>query len=119
MELLSSIVAIDSQRIIGNTTTQETRYFISSSPAPAARMLAAVRLHWGIEKQLHWVLDMSFGEDQRRIRKDNAPANVAIIRHAALNMLRKTPKDRMSVKRMRKAAGWDDLLLTEILARVF
>jgi len=116
---LSSIVAIDSQRIIGNTTTQETRYFISSSQAPAARMLAAVRLHWGIENQLHWVLDMSFGEDQSRIRKDNAPTNVAIIRHAALNMIRKTPKNRMSVKRMRKAAGWDDSLLTEVLAQVF
>jgi predicted transposase YbfD/YdcC len=122
---LSSIVAIDSQRIIGDTTTQETRYFtcapegISSSQASAARMLAAVRLHWGIENQLHWVLDMSFGEDQSRIRKDNAPTNVAIIRHAALNMIRKTPKKRMSVKRMRKVAGWDDSLLTEVLAQVF
>ena len=122
---LSSIVAIDCQRQVGDTATQETRYFISSSQAPAARMLAAVRLHctlWGIkgiENQLHWVLDMSFGEDQSRIRKDNAPTNVAIIRHAALNMIRQTPKKRMSVKRMRKAAGWDDLLLTEILAQVF
>ena len=115
---LSSIVAIDCQRQVGDTATQETRYFISSSQAPADRMLAAVRLHWGIENQLHWVLDMSFGEDQSRIRKDNAPTNVAIIRHAALNMIRKTPKKRMSVKRMRKAAGWDDSLLTEILAQV-
>jgi predicted transposase YbfD/YdcC len=116
---LSSIVAIDSQRVIGDTTTQETRYFISSSQAPAAQMQAAVRLHWGIENQLHWVLDMSFGEDQSRIRKDNAPTNVAIIRHAALNMIRKTPKKRMSVKRMRKAAGWDDSFLTEVLAQGF
>lgn len=116
---LSSIIAIDSERLIGDTTTRETRYFISSSQAPAARMLAATRLHWGIENQLHWVLDMSFGEDQSRIRKDNAPANVAIIRHAALNMIRQTPKKRMSVKRMRKAAGWDDSLLTEVLAQVF
>jgi len=116
---LTSIVAIDSQRHIDDTTTQETRYFISSSQAPAAQMLAAVRLHWGIENQLHWVLDMSFGEDQSRIRKDNAPTNVAIIRHAALNMIRQIPKKRMSVKRMRKAAGWDDSLLTEVLAQVF
>lgn len=116
---LSSIVAIDGERLVGDTTTQETRYFISSSQASAAQMLAAVRLHWGIENQLHWVLDMSFGEDQSRIRKDNAPANVAIIRHAALNMIRQIPKKRMSVKRMRKAAGWDDLVLTEILAQVF
>lgn len=70
---LSSIVAIDSQRFIGDATTQETRYFVSSSQVPAGRMLAALRSHWGIENRLHWVLDMSFGEDQSRIRKDNAP----------------------------------------------
>lgn len=116
---LSSIVAMDSNRLIGDTATQETRYFISSSPASAGQILAAVRLHWSIENQLHWVLDMSFGEDQSRIRKDNAPNNVAIIRHAALNMIRQVPKKRMSVKRMRKAAGWNDSLLTEILAQIF
>ena len=116
---LRSIVAIASERLIGDTLSQETRYFISSSQVPAAQMLAAVRLHWGIENQLHWVLDMSFGEDQSRIRKDNAPTNVAIIRHAALNMIRQAPKKRMSIKGMRKAAGWDDSVLTNILAQVF
>lgn len=116
---LGSIVAIDSERLIGDTTTRETRYFISSSLASAPQMLAAVRLHWGIENQLHWVLDMSFGEDQSRIRKDNTPTNVAIIRHAALNMIRQAQKKRVSVKRMRKAAGWDDSVLTDILAQVF
>jgi len=116
---MSGIVAIDSERLIGDTTAQETRYFISSSQAPAPQILAAVRLHWGIENQLHWVLDMSFGEDQSRIRKDNAPTNVAIIRHAALNMIRQAKKKRMTIKRMRKAAGWDDFILTDILAQVF
>ncbi len=82
-------------------------------------MLAAVRLHWGIENQLHWVLDMSFGEDQSRIRKDNAPTKVAIIRHAVLNMMRQAQKKRVSIKRMRKAAGWDDSVLTRILDQVF
>ena len=77
-------------------------------------MLAAVRLHWGIENQLHWVLDMSFGEDQSRIRNDNAPTNVAIIRHAALNMMRQAQK-----KRICKVAGWDDSVLTDILAQVY
>ena len=116
---LNSIVAITSERHIGETVTQETRYFISSSLIPAERMLAAVRLHWGIENQLHWVLDMSFGEDQSRIRKGNAPNNVAIIRHAALNMIRGAKTKRMSIKRMRKAAGWDDALLNDVLAQVF
>jgi predicted transposase YbfD/YdcC len=116
---MGSIVAINSERIIGDTTAQETRYFISSSQATASQMLAAVRLHWGIENQLHWVLDMTFGEDQCRIRKDNAPTNVAIIRHAALNMIRQAKKKRMTIKRIRKAAGWDDSILTDILAQVF
>ncbi len=116
---LGSIVAIDSERLTGDTTARETRYFISSSLISAPQMLAAVRLHWGIENQLHWVLDMSFGEDQSRIRKDNAPTNVAIIRHAALNMIRQAQKKRVSIKRMRKAAGWDDSVLTDILAQVF
>ena len=116
---LNSIVAITSERHIGETVTQETRYFISSALIPAERMLTAVRLHWGIENQLHWVLDMSFGEDQSRIRKGNAPSNVAIIRHAALNMIRAAKTKRMSIKRMRKAAGWDDALLNDVLTQVF
>ena len=103
---LSSIVAITSERHIGETLIQETRCFISSALIPAERMLAAVRLHW--------VLDMSFGEEQSRIHKGNAPSNVAIIRHAALNMIRGA-----KTKRMRKAVGWDDALLNDVLAQVF
>lgn len=116
---LNSIVAINSERLVGDTMSQETRYFIGSPLISAAQMMAAVRLHWGIENQLHWVLDMSFGEDQSRIRKGNAPTNAAIIRHAALNMIRQAKKKRLSIKLMRKAAGWDDSVLTEILAQVF
>jgi len=84
-------------------------------------MPAAVRLHGihrnikRIENQLHWVLDRSFREDQNRIRKDNVP----IIRHAALNMVRQAKKKRMTIKRMRKAAGRDDSVLADILAQVF
>lgn len=116
---LTSIVAIDSERHVGESVAKETRYFISSKAATAEQLLAAVRLHWGIENQLHWVLDMSFGEDQSRIRKDNAPTNVAIIRHAALNMIRQAQKKRTSIKLMRKTAGWDNSVLKDILEQVF
>ena len=116
---LTSIVAIDSERHIGESVAKETRYFISSKAATADQLLAAVRLHWGIENQLHWVLDMSFGEDQSRIRKDNAPTNIAIIRHAALNMIRQAQKKRTSIKLMRKAAGWNNAVLKDILEKVF
>jgi predicted transposase YbfD/YdcC len=94
---LTRMVAMDRQRFIGEATPQETRYLIRSAEVPAARMMAAVRLYWGIENQLHWVLDRSFGEDQSRIRQDHAPTNVAMIRHAAWNMIRPTPKKRTSV----------------------
>lgn len=121
---LNSIVAVESERHIGEKVSIETRYFISSSTATPERLLSAVRQHWGIENQLHWVLDVSFGEDSSRIRKDNAPTNIAIIRHAALNMMRTAKRTnvahkRKSIKLMRKSAGWRDDVLAEILAQVF
>ena len=62
---------------------------------------------------------MSFGEDQSRIRQHNAPTNVAIIRHAALNMIRQAKPKRVSVRMMRKSAGWDDSVLASVLSQVF
>jgi predicted transposase YbfD/YdcC len=121
---LNSIVAVESERHVGEKVSIETRYFISSSTTTPERLLSAVRQHWGIENQLHWVLDVSFGEDSSRIRKDNAPTNIAIIRHAALNMMRTAKKTnvankRKSIRLMRKSAGWRDDVLAEILVQVF
>lgn len=117
---LNCIVAIDSERHIGKSVSKETRYFIGSKTAISAQeTLTAIRQHWGIENQLHWVLDMSFGEDQSRIRQHNAPTNVAIIRHAALNMIRQSKPKRVSVRMMRKSAGWDNSVLTSVLSQVF
>lgn len=111
---LRSIVMIRARRTQNGETSDETRYFISSL-APDARQLAeAVRAHWGIENNLHWVLDMTFREDESRIRKDNAPANASILKHMALNMLKKTPS-RRSVRLKRKSAGWDNEFLQSVL----
>jgi predicted transposase YbfD/YdcC len=118
-EKLNCIVAIESERHIGKSVSKETRYFIGSKTVTAEEALAAVRLHWGIENQLHWVLDMSFGEDQSRIRQHNAPTNVAIIRHAALNMIRQAKPKQVSVRMMRKSAGWDNSALANILSQIF
>ncbi len=116
---LNCIVAVESERHIGETVSRETRYFIGSKQDISAQeSLTAIRQHWGIENQLHWVLDMSFGEDQSRIRQQNAPTNVAIIRHAALNMIKQAQRKRTSVRMMRKAAGWDDSVLASILSQV-
>jgi hypothetical protein len=77
--------------------------------------------HWAIENSLHWVLDMSFGDDQSRIRKENAPQVMAVMRHIALNLLQltKAQMKRQSIKRLRKMAGWDNRILSCILQQKF
>lgn len=115
---LKSIIRITATRTIKGKTSTETRYYISSLTSDAKRILENTRSHWAIENSLHWVLDMSFGEDQSRIRKDNAPLAMAVIRHVALNFLQqeKEKYKRMSIKRLRKLAGWDNKILENILA---
>lgn len=112
---LKTIVRIAATRIIGDKTTTETRYYITDDTPDAARILADTRSHWAIENNLHWTLDMSFGEDASRIRKDNAPLAVATLRHVALNLLQAAKKPGESIKRLRKMAGWDDSVLRRIL----
>lgn len=114
---LSSIAMIESTRIIGDKETKETRYYITSLPQNAELFLDSVRSHWAIENSLHWTLDMTLREDESRIRSSNAQQNLVIIRHAALNMLNqaKAKMKNMSVKRLRKNAGWVDSIMTGIL----
>ena len=112
---LKSIIRIESSVEQKGKITEETRYYISSLPADAAKINAAIRSHWAIENSLHWVLDMSFGDDQSRIRKGNAPENITIIKHLALNLLSKAKEKRQSMKRLRKTAGWDDNILKNIV----
>ena len=117
---LNSILEIESTREIKEDTSTEKRYYIASIAADTSTAQRAVRQHWGIENKLHWVLDMSFGDDQSRIRKGNAPRNIAIVKKTVLNLLQIVKKDmpRVSLKRMRKLAGWDDDFLTTVLAAV-
>jgi predicted transposase YbfD/YdcC len=112
---LQSIVRIAATRIIGDKTTTEERYYITDDTPDPARILADTRSHWAIENTLHWTLDMSFGEDACRIRKDNAPLAMATIRHVALNLLQAAKQKRESIKRLRKKAGWDNTTLKRIL----
>lgn len=96
------------------TETTERRYYISSLPAGAKQIAEAVRSHWGIENRVHWVLDMSFGEDRSRIRKGHGPENVGLLRRIAMNALRQM-SDRESLKGRRKKAGWDEDYLEKVL----
>ena len=104
---LKSIIMIESRRETAQKCEREFRFYISSLPADAKRLGEAVRSHWGIENGLHWVMDMVFRDDECRIRKANAPANFATIKHMAANLLRRAPgKDSLRVKR--RLAAWDD-----------
>jgi predicted transposase YbfD/YdcC len=92
----------------------ETRYFISSRTLSAAEAATAIRDHWAIENRLHWVLDVTFAEDQSRLRKGHGARNMATARHFALNLVR-TAQDKRSIKSRRKIAGWDPTYLDAIL----
>jgi predicted transposase YbfD/YdcC len=80
-------------------------------------MINAVRGHWNIENGLHWVLDVTFREDDSRVRKDHAPENFAILRHIVLNILNRARKGKESIKTMRLRAGWDEAYLTKLLTQ--
>lgn len=117
---LQTLAMIESTRIIGNQTTTETRYYISSLPPDPINIAKAIRSHWSIENSLHWVLDVSFNEDQSRIRKGHAPQNIGMIRHIALNMLKNTQSTfKRSIKSLRKACGWNDDTLSKVLGANF
>jgi predicted transposase YbfD/YdcC len=109
---LQSIVMVTSQRDVAGKTSSLTRYYISSMDNNAEKILDAARSHWGIENSLHWVLDVVMREDDSRVRKDNAPDNLAMLRHIALNLLKqeKTLKRGVAGKRLKAAMNPDYLL---------
>lgn len=112
---LKTIIEIDSIREHKDHCTREKRYYIASLEKDASALAHIIRSHWSIENSLHWILDVSFNDDASRIRKGNAPQNIGIIKHAALNMLQQNKQKRESIKGLRKAAGWNDERLTSII----
>jgi predicted transposase YbfD/YdcC len=93
----------------------EVRYFISSLPADARELGRAVRGHWSVENGLHWVLDMAFGEDRSRARKDHAQENLALLRRWALSLLRQDKTMVGSIEKKRLMIGWNDENLETML----
>jgi len=112
---LRTIGMVESERHIDEKVSVEKRFFIASINRDAKLLAKAVREHWGIENKVHWVLDVAFQEDDSRIRKDYAPENLAVIRHMALNLLRREKSQKVGIKAKRKMAGWDDSYLQKIL----
>jgi predicted transposase YbfD/YdcC len=112
---LQSIGMIQAQRRIGQEMTVKRRYFISSLESNAERLLHAARTCWGIENKVHWVLDIAFRDDDSRVRKGNGAQNFAVLRHIALNQLRRQSTPKISIRGKRKKAGWDNNLLLKVL----
>ena len=98
----------------GGEIKRETRHYLCSAPLDAWTFSRAVRAHWGVENGLHWVLDVVFHEDLARLRTGNAPQNMAIIRHTALNFLSRA-RPTTSLKNRRKRAGWNPDYLDHVI----
>src|SRR5262249_28664539 len=112
---LGSIACVEGERRVGDAVTRERRYYLTSLPADPARIARAVRAHWGIENRLHWVLDLAFREDESRVRVGHAAENLAVLRHIALNLLRRERTAKVGVKTKRLRCGWDDAYLRTVL----
>lgn len=113
---IKSFGMVVSKRKIGEKSTTETRYFITSLYSNAEEFGRSVRQHWGVENSLHWVLDVTFREDNCRIRKDNAAENFAIVRHIALNLAKSEKTHKRGIRAKRLLAGWDRDYLLKVFA---
>jgi predicted transposase YbfD/YdcC len=109
---LAAVARIESRR---GTDEPVTRIFLLSKRFSAAKLLEIVRSHWSIENTLHWTLDVTLDEDLARNRKDNGPANLAVLRRLALNIARAHPDTKTSLRRKLLRAGWDDSFLFELI----
>lgn len=116
-EGLNSIVLIESSRTIKGVESVEKRTYISSRQGNAEAMMRDIRNHWGIENKLHWCLDVSFREDESRVRKDHAPQNFSVLRRISMNIVKmdQSKNKKSSIRVKRKMAGWDDNYLAHLV----
>jgi predicted transposase YbfD/YdcC len=117
---LKSVIKVVSTREIKGEATIEDRYYLSSMPSKSVQTSAsAIRSHWGVENNCHYVLDVTFNQDHSRIRKDNAPENMGVLRHMALNILHGAPnakKSSPSINLKRQRASMDNRYLEKIMS---
>jgi len=113
---LKGIGMIETTRTVNNEVEKSVRYFLTSLDYERIDdFMAAARQHWGIEINLHWSLDVSFREDDNRVRSGNAAENLAIVRRIALNLLKQEKSVKNGITCKRKKAGWDHKYLLKVL----
>lgn len=113
---LKTLVLIENERRMGEKVEKKTQYYITSLENNAEKILRAKRRHWEIENSVHWVLDIAFNEDRSRVRKDNAPENLAVLRQLALNLLKHETTMKVGIKGKRLRCGWDIDYLIKVLS---
>lgn len=109
---------VEAERRLGEERSRESRSDLLSAHLTAKAVGEATRSHWGIENQVHWVLDGAFHEDQSRIRQGHAAENFTALRHLALNLLRQQQAERLSIRGKRLKAGWDHDFLLQLVKAV-
>ncbi|MCH9691200.1 MAG: ISAs1 family transposase [Gammaproteobacteria bacterium] len=110
------IAMVESTRTIGEHSSTERRYYVTSHGDKSAEFIAhAIRSHWHVENKLHWQLDVSFDEDQNRLRQGHAGENIAMMNKIALNLLKNEKSLKLGVKNKRLKAGWDNDYLMKVL----
>jgi len=112
---LKTVVEIESERHVDGKITNETRYYISSHEVDAQHAATIIRGHWEVENKLHWVLDVTFREDESRIRRGHGAEVMNALRKIALNLLQQNSTRNASMKRKRKMAALDDQFRAELL----
>lgn len=114
---LAAVGKVERLRETGGKTTSETAYYLLSTVLTPERFNEVAREHWGIENRLHWRLDVIMNEDLDRTRLGNAPENLAVLRHMAINIMQKD-KEKGSLRGKIKRAGWDDAYLTKLIGLI-
>lgn len=113
---LKSVVMVVRTRQLWNKTTHEVQFYLTSLESDAHTVARAIRLHWGIENQLHWTLDVTFAEDASRVRTGHAPQNLALLRRIALNSLNRELSFKRSTRQKSNRAAMDNDYMLKVLA---
>ena len=112
---MRSVAKVVSHRDTGTGKTVQSRYYISSLDGSAQRLLMAARDHWSLENSLHWSMDVTFREDQSRVRKDHGPKNKATLRQISHNLLKRRTSLKVGIQGKRLQAGWREDYLLKVL----